>query len=479
MTKTIIKNGIEWKVIDYPVSLNYRSHWDEWCCIRELVQNSLDETEGFKIKALKNGIVVSDLGEGIQVKHLLFGITEKKSEDARGRFGEGLKIALIVLKRLGYDIEIFSNHLHILVDTTKIEGEECLRLLYRETHNSTDGTLIKVVGYEGETYEDRFVSGNKKILFHSYTGDIIKETPKRLYVKDIYVQDLPNASYSYNLRKCKLEESRGIADQWELEWYSGFLMCKCDSIDVWVKCFKAIRDKKWETCMRLTSNIKHPKVVSRAFERVFGINAVLGTNALWIKEAEWRGADTIQCFSTEKHGSLFDTEGIQTDREFVLERDNAQKIIVKDEDLNHLEYRNLITARSLVERYCENWGLNIKCVNVYLLEKADGMWLKETREIAVNREALTDVVRTFDVIVHEVSHAHGFEDMTKGFILMLSKVAGRFMKLLHTSEFDYVAKVLKSRCGEYDMYRIRVPIHLVRAFDLEDVDKVRVKLQPE
>ena len=117
----------EQKQIIYPITLEYRKHWKEWEAIRELIQNALDsDKQTTRIYKQDGNLIIEDKGKGLQVKHLLLGISEKQDkENTRGQFGEGLKIALIVLKRLGYDVEIISNNLHCTIDTIDIEGEKC------------------------------------------------------------------------------------------------------------------------------------------------------------------------------------------------------------------------------------------------------------------------------------------------------------------------------------------------------------------
>jgi hypothetical protein len=85
----------EWKSIQYPITINYRSHWSEWESIRELIQNALDVSGSYTLEKLSDSLTISDNGEGLKVSDLLFGVTSKANNSSmRGKFGEGLKTLL-------------------------------------------------------------------------------------------------------------------------------------------------------------------------------------------------------------------------------------------------------------------------------------------------------------------------------------------------------------------------------------------------
>ena len=180
----------------YPMSLNYRNEWNDWEAIREIVQNMMDSNSKFSIKQTDTGLLLKDNGTGIRKKHLLLGVSEKE-EGARGKFGEGLKLALVVLKRLGYGITIRTKNLKIKVDTSKIEGETCLKLKFDEKPNDMIGTEIFIEGYHGETFNLLENSGSVRIQPPAGVGNSLIPNPLAILIWGFL--DLPWIENSFSL----------------------------------------------------------------------------------------------------------------------------------------------------------------------------------------------------------------------------------------------------------------------------------------
>jgi len=417
-----------WNEICYPITLQYRKHWGKWEAIREIIQNALDETEDFSIRRDGDSLVISDNGQGLAVKHLLFGVTEKKS-GARGRFGEGLKIALIVLKRLGYDVTIRSNSLEVVTDTHQIEDETCLKLRYRELPNWHLGTSIIIHNYEGPTFQDRFVKQNKTIAWEGrdFWGEeamIIRENPACLYHKDIYICKLEDAAFSYNLcsHELKLEESRNIADASSLKYHIGRVWRAVKDEGLLIEFFEAVQAKKWEaTNVALDFSFAAPSAWQKAFFTVYGPSAVLFTHSDWKREAEWLGAKVI-----ELPGNLSGLEDIlPTDKSFVRERHekSARAEEIDDQQLTTVQLTNLLRARAVVK--------SLKCdvrVKAYRLPKPGAEWRSATQTIAISPLVLNSYLNTMDALIHELGHASsGAADLTSELIKAVSYTAARIL----------------------------------------------------
>jgi len=91
----------------YPISEDYANHWNRKDAIREFIANSLDV--GDTVRIAHNGTEgrISDNGQGLMKKHLIFGISQKE-DTAIGKFGEGMKMACLVLARTGSPVKIES-----------------------------------------------------------------------------------------------------------------------------------------------------------------------------------------------------------------------------------------------------------------------------------------------------------------------------------------------------------------------------------
>jgi hypothetical protein len=97
--------------------------WREWEVIRETVQNSLDATGTVSIEKTTDGLLITDKGRGFNALNLLMGTTTK-SKCERGRFGEGMKIAMLAALNMNYQVDIVTDSMHIIPQWKTLEIEE-------------------------------------------------------------------------------------------------------------------------------------------------------------------------------------------------------------------------------------------------------------------------------------------------------------------------------------------------------------------
>jgi hypothetical protein len=231
--------------ISYGITRQYvkTRGWGVWQAFREVVQNALDEMQyvlniwpdGYPCFNIDTNSVVSDLGRGLAVRHLLVGTSEKPGW-SRGRFGEGLKLALMVLINLGVPVyirsgsaETVSREIRPTFVPVNIEGApvDVFCVCYKSIPENIVGTQV----YIGDPtlcdrFRNNFVQG-LPIRCRAYTlmetetsgmptkwGHILDcdEARGKIYVRDIYVRDMP-AFFGYNLFDVRLSESRDIASE--------------------------------------------------------------------------------------------------------------------------------------------------------------------------------------------------------------------------------------------------------------------------
>jgi hypothetical protein len=229
--------------ISYGITRQYvkTRGWGVWQAFREVAQNALDELQYvmndwpvvYPCYNTPTESIVYDWGRGLAIRHLLVG-TSEKPEWSRGRFGEGLKLALMVLANQGVPVYIRSGDREIKPTfvTTNIEGASvelfcvCYRKAPGEAINGTevhigDPTLCSA-------YKNYFVQGlpgkctayttmRKEGIMPVWWEYILDcdEARGKIYVRDIYVRDVP-ALFGYNLFDVKLSESRDIASEYDI-----------------------------------------------------------------------------------------------------------------------------------------------------------------------------------------------------------------------------------------------------------------------
>jgi len=469
--------------IIYPISINYRSHWNEWSAIRELVQNALDsDKQTTRIYKQDGNLIIEDKGKGLQVKHLLLGISEKEdTENARGQFGEGLKIALIVLKRLGYDVEIISNNLHCTIDTVDIEGEKCLKINYEHNGLTFNGTKVIIHNYKGSTYEDKFImNGNKTILFHdNFWGDIIEKPNSNndgeLYVKDIYVCKLKNSEFSYNLNRIELEESRNIPNEYTVKRNIANVWSSCNNKTLWIRMFKAMEQNKYERqanfeFVYFSINVK--KIIKETFKELYP-NHVIKTNDVLAKECIWRNRLVIDWLDVANHKDLI--ELLPTDKEFLEDYSKGEDIEVNEETLSITEKKNLEIARKIAKMINPNYD-----VKVYIMGNNEVLG-KAYNPIRINRKIMDNTEQVISTTLHELTHLfYGIGDMTVEQIHRLTDLAAiPIIKLLIQTEkqYDFETTLLECKVKDYTQYKISIPKKLIQEKGLKKGDTIKVTIK--
>jgi len=100
--------------IVYELSLNksYVRHWGALDAVRELIQNALDSDSPFQFEFMQEDddsftLILTSANSTLSAGSLLLGATSKADDpDKIGSFGEGFKIALLVLTREGYTTRV-------------------------------------------------------------------------------------------------------------------------------------------------------------------------------------------------------------------------------------------------------------------------------------------------------------------------------------------------------------------------------------
>lgn len=426
----------------YPISLRYRKEWSEWEAIRELVQNILDTNSEFKIFQENGDTVLVDRGGGLKVRHLLLGVSEK-SADSRGKYGEGLKLALIVLIRLGYSVTIQSGSLEIRTSQAKIAEETCLKLTYEEVPHMLNGTRVTIHGYSGSLFEERFATHPKikeKVVFkNSYLGDII-DIPSVLFVKDIYVTALGNSAFSYNLRNVSLSESRNISNEFETHNSIGLLWTYVNKQDMLERLLDAIANDKYEARCSYAYKSDHPDKVLAAWNAIYGKKSVIATSPLWTKEAQWRGAKVV---SVPANFIKFLLGGVKTDIEYVTEHDNGNDTPVPTRLLDKSQRRALQAANVLMDLLTEGRGLisngriPVKAYQLFNYENGRAaVWDNYEKTVKIDYRRLSSLQNTFEDTLHEAAHAlHSARDNSVEMIHALSRIGSiALLKALYKTE---------------------------------------------
>ena len=446
---------MEVKRIVTGISPNYVKNWDTVKAIRELIQNYLDSKSEFGCKGYicyKRGMaVIKDFGPGLEPKHLALGISEK-SQGAIGKYGEGLKLALLVLARECRKVEIWSNgtiirptieHSDLYCTEVMVLNIQPMQPCHAKTHQ---GTTIRFMCSKDEleaakSYFECFLSKKSgfKWIEKGKKGKI-SLPGGYIYINGARVGKISDALFSYHLYEKETGDignrDREVIDQEKVEPYIRKILTETSSLTVMRKVIKALIDREysWEIKIGLSSwmvSEKNRSLWKRAFYEIVGTkDAVLSS---------WRIDDNTRAgylgykvvdISSNDWWDLLNSVGIKTAAEIATEdgKKSSKRIAIKD--LTDEERNNLKIARKLVEKYYNPVGEVVimenldRVVNAARNSKVNGAYESRTDRIYLRRGILNDLRQTLHTLLHEAVHKYtGADDCTAAFERALTEVS--------------------------------------------------------
>lgn len=334
----------------------FTRNWTEWEVFREFVQNALDEMhEVMKERPLYypcryEGLrtVIFDAGRGLATYHLLVGTSEKKPWQ-RGRFGEGMKIALLTAIARGMSVTMESGDKVFtpMFIVKNLEGREfdVFCVCYKKAKTPITGTMVRIAVGRNlcEEYKKRIVQGVLSMR-HDCVLYTVKEVGKEgepgfrpwydvidpicsedgkpwIYVRDIGITSFEAASdrtacFSYNLFDVELDESRRIPAFYTVEseikrvwyyvtWYARWGDPKAKELLVkFIKCLmEQCKDVEYrlkiaaEADMHVFSYVfgEERDYLINVFQELYGKDTVVINNPELARMAEYLGVPFIFC----------------------------------------------------------------------------------------------------------------------------------------------------------------------------------------
>lgn len=219
------------------LTASYVSDWTFNDAIRELIQNGIDQevldpNNKFDMKYdydTKILCLISPKSK-LSINTLLLGKTSKaNNKDTVGQFGEGYKIAALVLNRLGKTFTIYNNEKKQIWNSRFKNSSKWLEKIlafYVSKFEPTErGLIIEVGNVESDEYEsledvwlnfEGIYDDVEKI--HTKYGDIIIDEyySGRVFVYGLAIDYNGSLDYGYNFKPqyIKLERDRKTCDSW-------------------------------------------------------------------------------------------------------------------------------------------------------------------------------------------------------------------------------------------------------------------------
>lgn len=233
------------KVYELPLTRNYVAGWKMHHAVRELIQNALDSESPFEWSIRDGVLEIRSRYTTLDSKSLLLGTTTKsENESAIGSFGEGYKIALLVLLREGYDVLVLNGNYLWTPEFRHSKKFDSELLCIVERHNSAKNSsgLTFRVKLKEEGDEDLIrlcclqMQDNIGEIIEVPQGRILVDRKGALYVGSLFICET-GLDYSYDIhpKHIRLERDRQTVSNWNLKLVTKDMWFAADRIPQVVK----------------------------------------------------------------------------------------------------------------------------------------------------------------------------------------------------------------------------------------------------
>ena len=235
------------KRVPISISADYVAHWGNWEAIRELLQNAID-TKDYSVEEHDCNLTITSRGGKIPIKALLLGNSGKRDDDeAIGTYGEGLKLAMVVLLRNGKTLSIKNGNdlwTPIFEYSDLFEGESLSVVIEENVYPGEEDVVVTVSGLNWSDMEElckNYIdlpsittgevgaeSSRGIALYRKYETDDEEEEAEfadrldsRVFVNGLYVGTVPGKyfyDYSFRPEYLNLDRDRNTVPRWEFQY---------------------------------------------------------------------------------------------------------------------------------------------------------------------------------------------------------------------------------------------------------------------
>ena len=220
------------------IELTIKSDYVSWGLtegLRELLQNARDaavdtgEAPVVTYDPRRLELRITNPGATLEREALLLGFTTKRGQEQyAGQFGEGLKLGTIGVLNAGRAVEFVTRcerWAPSFVESRQFPGQRVLafdvtrRSAGSQLHRRPEAVTVLVRGVLPAEYDEvkrrvRWLTPPRVFETSSY-ADILfdPEQRGRLYVKGLFVEELPTLTYGYDLHRADVDRDRKMVDR--------------------------------------------------------------------------------------------------------------------------------------------------------------------------------------------------------------------------------------------------------------------------
>lgn len=223
------------RTIELPLSRDYVRQWGVAEGIRELIQNAIDSDSPFEYSFMGDTLTIASRYSTLDPKTLILGSTSKADDNGKiGSFGEGYKIAILVLTREGLEVLVRNGEVdwRPAMRHSDTYGDEVLHIDITPAERMNFGLEFVIKGLthaqSNAVYEScLLMQPMMEDIIETPRGNILPDRPGKLYVGGLYVCDT-DLAYGYDMKPehITLERDRKTVDSWDLKnqtkemWFS-------------------------------------------------------------------------------------------------------------------------------------------------------------------------------------------------------------------------------------------------------------------
>lgn len=245
------------KNYEITISPNYVSNWGINEAIREILQNAIDaDKNGYKKSIYYSGdtLYINNEGISLSAKDLILGCSSKSDQDGMiGKYGEGFKLALVVLLRKGMNVYVDNND-KLWSPSFKVSEQFGTQVLNIEESDDgrREGLTFVISPVDQQLYNSLLnyfpcIDESFGNVVNCDNGQILldKQFKGKMYVEGLYIQTDDNFQYGYNFNSdvVELDRDRKAINYYELRALTA------QSIVTAEECNKEIFDAITKSCV--------------------------------------------------------------------------------------------------------------------------------------------------------------------------------------------------------------------------------------
>lgn len=235
------------------ITPNYVANWTLVDAIRELFQNALDQQTVMKDNDMffsyrDNTLQIGNKKSVLGIRSLLLGETTKQNDDSTiGKFGEGYKVATLVLLRLGKQITFYNYGAKEVwrprfVDSRRY-GTKILTFFvdkkYAWQQVPDNNLTIAVDGITNEEYKDIVESNlhlQTPLAIETSQGRILTEDcyKGKIFVNGLFICKFAPYKYGYDFKPkyIRIDRDRKLVSDFDLRWLASQMWAEVKTDEV-------------------------------------------------------------------------------------------------------------------------------------------------------------------------------------------------------------------------------------------------------